>query len=80
MTAQEPSERKREPRTALFAVKSKEEPARAVQLFSDEYLERCRQLSPDDIVHFLEEFRHNFAAAKTAREAASRRQRRHDGQ
>ena len=80
MTAQEPSERKRESRATLFADKDREEPARAVQLFSDAYLERCRQLSPDDIVHFLEEFRHNFAAAKTAREAASRRQRRHDGQ
>ena len=31
--------------------------SRPVQRFSDEYLERCRELSPEDIVQFLEEFR-----------------------
>ena len=61
------------------ADEGRQEPARAVQLFSDAYLERCRQLSPDDIVRFLEEFRHNFVAAQAARAAASRRQRRDDG-
>lgn len=30
---------------------------RPVQFFSDEYLERCRALSPADIVRFLDEFR-----------------------
>jgi len=28
-----------------------------VQHFSDEYLERCRALSPDEIARFLEDFR-----------------------
>ena len=32
-------------------------PVRALQTFSDEYLERCRELSPDQIVGFLEDFR-----------------------
>ena len=40
---------------------------RAVQYFSDEYLERCRRLSARDIVRFLEEFRLNYAAAESAR-------------
>lgn len=30
---------------------------RPVQLFTPEYLERCRDLSPGDIVRFLDEFR-----------------------
>ncbi len=30
---------------------------RPVQFFSDEYLKRCRALSPADIVRFLDEFR-----------------------
>ena len=37
-----------------------------VQRFSDEYLERCRELSPEDIVRFLEDFRKLHGAA-TAR-------------
>lgn len=41
---------------------------RAVQYFSDEYLERCRRLSARDIVRFLEEFRLNYAAAESARQ------------
>ena len=57
-----------------LAGEGREEPVCAVQLFSDEYLERCRRLSPDEIVCFLEEFRRNFAAAKAAREAAANRQ------
>ena len=40
---------------------------RAVQYFSDEYLQRCRRLSAQDIVQFLEEFRLNYAAAEAAR-------------
>ena len=35
---------------------------RPVQYFSDEYLERCRELSPDDIVRFLEDFRRTYGA------------------
>jgi len=30
---------------------------RPVQKFSDEYLERCRELSAEDIVRFLDDFR-----------------------
>jgi len=30
---------------------------RPVQRFSDEYLDRCREMSPNDIVQFLEDFR-----------------------
>ncbi len=30
---------------------------RAVQKFSDEYLERCREMSHDEIVRFLDDFR-----------------------
>ena len=30
---------------------------KAVQTFSDEYLENCRQLRPDEILRFLEDFR-----------------------
>ncbi len=30
---------------------------KAVQKFSDEYLERCRAMSHDDIVRFLDDFR-----------------------
>ena len=30
---------------------------KAVQHFSDEYLERCREMTPNDIVRFLDEFR-----------------------
>lgn len=40
---------------------------RAVQLFSDEYLERCRALTPAQIARLLEEFRQNYAAAEVAR-------------
>ena len=31
---------------------------RLVQKFSDEYLERCSEMSSDEIVRFLEDFRH----------------------
>ena len=34
-----------------------------VQRFSDEYLERCRELSPMDIVRFLEDYRVVLGAA-----------------
>ena len=30
---------------------------RPVQYFSDDYLERCRNLTPDQILQFLDEFR-----------------------
>ncbi len=30
---------------------------RAVQKFSDEYLKRCREMSPDEIARFLDDFR-----------------------
>lgn len=39
-----------------------------VQRFSDEYLERCRELSPQDIVRFLEDYRALFGAAKRNRD------------
>ena len=41
---------------------------RAVQYFPDEYLQRCRGLSAQDVVRFLEEFRLNYAAAEAARQ------------
>ena len=44
---------------------------RAVQFFSDDYLERCREFTPAQIARFLDEFRRNYAAAE-----ASRRKRR----
>lgn len=31
--------------------------ARPVQYFGDAYLERCRQMTPDQICQFLEDFR-----------------------
>lgn len=34
-----------------------EQARRPVQRFSDEYLERCRALSPADIVRFLDDFK-----------------------
>ncbi len=30
---------------------------RPVQKFTDEYLERCREMSPEEIINFLDEFR-----------------------
>lgn len=39
---------------------------RPLQRFSDMYLERCRQLTPEDVVRFLEDFRRLHGAA-TAR-------------
>jgi len=39
-------------------------PPRPVQLFSDEYLERCRKLSTMDIVRFLDDFRRIHAAPR----------------
>lgn len=44
---------------------SRERPPRPVQRFSDEYLEHCRTLSPEDIVRFLDDFRKLHAAANT---------------
>ena len=34
-----------------------------VQRFSDEYLERCRELSPTDIVRFLDSYRETVGVA-----------------
>ena len=48
-------------------LRPKERP-RALQIFSAAYLQRCRRLSPQDIVQFLEEFRLNFAAAQASRQ------------
>ena len=31
--------------------------ARPVQMFSDEYLDRCRSMKPEEILAFLEDFR-----------------------
>ena len=45
---------------------------RAVQYFSDDYLQRRRNLSPQDIAQFLEEFRLNYAAAEAARKRQGR--------
>ena len=39
-----------------------------VQRLSDEYLERCRELSPQDIVRFLEDYRKLFDTARRQRE------------
>lgn len=47
-------------------LRPKERP-RAVQYFSDEYLQFCRSLSADDVLQFLEEYRLNYAAAEAAR-------------
>jgi predicted DNA binding CopG/RHH family protein len=30
---------------------------KAVQTFSEEYLERCRAMSPDDVIEFIDGFR-----------------------
>lgn len=35
---------------------------RPVQYFTDEYLEQCKQMTPEQILQFLEEFRLLFAA------------------
>lgn len=34
---------------------------RPTQYFSPEYLKQCKQLTPDQIVQFLEDFRRMFA-------------------
>ncbi len=38
---------------------------KTVQVFSDEYLENCRNLSADDIVKFLDDFRRLHGGEKT---------------
>ncbi len=35
----------------------KKPPQRPVQFFSDEYLERCRAMKPEEVLEFLENFR-----------------------
>lgn len=37
---------------------------RVVQRFPDEYLERCRELSPEDVVRYLESYRVVLGAAQ----------------
>jgi len=39
-------------------------PVRPVQHFSDEYLEQCRAMKPDDVLEFLESFRRLHAEAR----------------
>jgi hypothetical protein len=47
---------------------------RPVQYFTPEYLERCRNLTPDQILQFLDDFRQmHGAAALPEREAEIRR-------
>ena len=40
---------------------------RPVQYFSDEYLEQCKKMSPDQIVQFLEDFRTLQSAQPTVK-------------
>jgi len=40
---------------------------KALQSFSDEYLEQCKQLTPDQIVQFLDDFRYIAAAAQKSK-------------
>ena len=40
--------------------------SKALQTFSDEYLARCRQMSPESIVKFLEDFRSIHGQKKAA--------------
>lgn len=37
---------------------------KALQIFTDEYLDRCRGLTPDQIVNFLDQFRYVAHAGK----------------
>ncbi len=37
---------------------------RPVQYFSDEYLEQCKQMKPQDILRFLDEFRRLYSPAR----------------
>ncbi len=39
---------------------------RSIQYFSDEYLEECRSLTPDQIIRFLEDFRTLHGSVSTA--------------
>lgn len=38
-----------------------------VQFFTDEYLERCKDLTTEQIVNFLEDFRHIAYAGQTSK-------------
>ena len=38
-----------------------------LQLFSDEYLEECRKLTPDQIVRFLDQYRYVAQAGKKSK-------------
>ncbi len=40
-------------------------PPRPVQRFSEEYLQRCRELSADDIARFLEDFKRIHGTANS---------------
>ena len=46
-----------------------DQPERPVQQFTDDYLLRCRSLSPADIVRFLDNFRVVAAAGAAERNA-----------
>lgn len=39
---------------------------KAVQKFSDEYLESCRGMTPDQVLQFVDDFRHLHEARPTA--------------
>lgn len=38
---------------------------KAVQFLTKEYLERCKRMTPDQILEFIENYRALFASAKT---------------
>lgn len=46
-------------------IKMKRESARPQDIESDDYLERCRAMSHDDIVRFLDDFRSVHASARS---------------
>ena len=44
-----------------------ETPMKGVQVFTDEYLEQCRKLTPDAIVRFLDDFRRIHGGKRKSR-------------
>lgn len=46
---------------------------KAVQRFSDDYLDSCREMTPDQIVRFLDDFRRLHGAAPAASKLISLR-------
>ena len=43
---------------------------KAVQYFSDEYLRHCRDMTPDQVIEYLDDFRTLHAAAGRSRSSA----------